>query len=283
MGTLEFVSPQASLAACVVVKEPTAILDELMTLLQDNDSQALTELLEFQSEHGIDFRQDLAEPLGGEFLVAVDGPILPTPSWKVVLLVDDPVRFQATVQTMLAEANRELAAEGKPTLALHAETVDGVPYYRLSSGDEDLSVHYVYWEGYLVAAPSRVLLTEAIRNRANGYTLPQSEAFQSALPVDGNEQFSALLYQNLQQLTSSVAGFVPSDKGGAKAEEIQKVKEMLANAKPMILSAYAGKDRITVAWAGLGGLNPLDLSGFEKVSRLVGRGHSGLPAGAPAD
>ena len=35
---------------------------------------------------------EIAANLGGEVTVAVDGPLLPTPSWKVAIEVNDPAR-----------------------------------------------------------------------------------------------------------------------------------------------------------------------------------------------
>ena len=42
----------------------------------------------FEEIHKIDLRRDLGQPLGNEVLVALDGPILPKPSWKVVFEVE---------------------------------------------------------------------------------------------------------------------------------------------------------------------------------------------------
>lgn len=269
MGTLEFVSPSAGAAVCFLVKKPLVILDELMAILRDTDSQALDSLLEFQTQHGLDVRNDLAAPLGGEVLVALDGPLLPVPAWKLVLLLDDPARFQQTLDKLLADANRELAAAGKPVIRLSSETEGGITCFDLAGGPAGTEAHYTYWEGYFLMAPSRSLLTEAIRNRASGYTLPRSEAFQAALPVDGQEQFSAVIYQNLQQVAGPVAALIPASQAGDGQADLNQAKEMLQNIKPMLLAAYAGQDRIVVTWAGPKGFNPFDLSGLASFSNFM--------------
>src|SRR6266498_3639305 len=84
MGALEFISPDASLVAAFVVKEPTALVDDLFETLKKADDKGWNELQRFQAEQGIDLRNDFAAPLGGEYAFALDGPVLPVPSWKAV-------------------------------------------------------------------------------------------------------------------------------------------------------------------------------------------------------
>ncbi len=280
MGSLEFVSPDAAAAACVLVEEPEAILDEILQAASGSGGDALAGLLQFQQEHNVNVRDDLAAPLGGEFLVALDGPVLPTPAWKAVLLVDDPARLQQTIETLVADFSRRLQDEGKPGLALAAEPLEGVPAWSLAMAGAEPSLHYVFWEGYLVMAPSRAQLSDAIRNRASGYTLPRSEAFQSALPVDGHGQFSAILYQNWETLAGTVEGFVPDAKNPDQAGELAEVRELLKNARPMMLSAWAGADRIELAWAGPQGMNLMDLAAFGNLGRVL-KAHRGGLVGEP--
>ena len=282
MGSLEFVSPAAAATACVLVEQPEAILDEILQMAASSDGNALAELQRFQQEHNVSVRDDLAAPLGGEFLVALDGPILPTPAWKVVLLVDDPARLQRTIETLVADLSRELQGEGKPGLALASEPLEGVPAWSLAQAGAEPRLHYVFWEGYLVMAPSRAQLSDAIRNRAGGYTLPSSEAFQSALPVDGHDQFSAILYQNWETLAGTVESFVPDAKNPEQAGELAEVRELLKNAKPMMLSAWAGADRIELAWAGPQGMTLMDLAAFGDLGRVL-KAHRGGLVGEPEE
>ena len=46
----------------------------------------------------IDIRDDLAANLGGEFLISLDGPVLPTPSWKAVIEVRNPDQLEQTLE-----------------------------------------------------------------------------------------------------------------------------------------------------------------------------------------
>ncbi|HSU81436.1 MAG TPA: FecR domain-containing protein, partial [Thermoanaerobaculia bacterium] len=74
MGSLSFFSPDANFAAAFVVKSPVSILDEMLSVNPDF-ARALEDA---RVRNGIDLRNDLAVPLGGEFAMAVDGPVLPT-------------------------------------------------------------------------------------------------------------------------------------------------------------------------------------------------------------
>ncbi len=64
-----------------------------------------------ESELKIRFHQDLADTLGGEVTFALDGPILPTPSWKVVAEVRDPGRLQSTIQQLVTDVNDHVKGE----------------------------------------------------------------------------------------------------------------------------------------------------------------------------
>ncbi|HUG53268.1 MAG TPA: FecR domain-containing protein, partial [Vicinamibacteria bacterium] len=100
MGSLEFVSPGAQAVAAFVVKSPALILDEVVTWAAVAHGGARAELAELEQELALHVREDLAETLGGELALALDGPVLPTPAWKVVVEVYDPGRLQASIQTL---------------------------------------------------------------------------------------------------------------------------------------------------------------------------------------
>jgi hypothetical protein len=64
----------------------SAIADDLMAMAGDNGSQN-NGWDEVQTKLQIDIRNDLAANLGGEFLISLDGPVLPTLSWKAIIEV----------------------------------------------------------------------------------------------------------------------------------------------------------------------------------------------------
>ena len=113
----------------------------------------IRELAEFEAEHGLSLREDLVATLGGDFAFAFDGPWLPTPSWKLVLEVNDAGRLQSTLATLVEEWNRDAAtAEGepRPTLSLSQEAIDGQVVYDLRSSNGNDLAHFLFVDGYVV-------------------------------------------------------------------------------------------------------------------------------------
>jgi len=155
---------------------------------------------------------------------------------------------------------------GKGKLSLENTTAGSRTYYSIKSADAGLEAHYTYANSYLVAAPSRALLEQSIKNRDAGNTLVRSSRFMSALPQDGNTNFSALLYHDLAPLMKPLAERM-KNAGGAELTEQQRqtLGSIDANAPPTLAYAYAQGDRITLAAnteGGAFGLSPASLIGL---------------------
>jgi hypothetical protein len=256
MGSLEFISPNAYVAACVLAKEPREIADEVMSVLRQRDPEGFGKLLAFEQDHSVNLRDDLAGPLGGEFLFAIDGPVLPAPAWRAVVLVEDQARLQATIGTLLAEANRQLAAEGRPGMSIEESTDGGVTFYRVSGGGQTSELHYTFADGYWLLAPDRLALKDALRTRQSGLTLASSAEFRRALPVDGQEQYSGLVYVNSGTLGSALASAVQAGAAAAGQPDLAELKDLLAKQSIMAFCVTAERDRIVVTGTGLDLLNP---------------------------
>ena len=183
-------------------------------------------------------REDLARPLGGEFAVAVDGPMLPSPSWKVVLEVYDPARFEQALEKLLAGANQ---TAGTALARIDKEEADGRTYYVLRGSKLPFEPQYTYDNGFLIAAPNRDLLLRAMEYRTTGYTLTRSEKFTKLLPRDGHTDFSAMVYQTLATALGPIA-----DQITLTPEQ----RSSLAAAGPSLVLAYGEQDRIELASAG---------------------------------
>ena len=56
---------------------------------------------------GVNVLNDIAAPLGGEVTMAFDGPMVPTPRWKLIFEVYDPATLQATIAKLVDSFNRE--------------------------------------------------------------------------------------------------------------------------------------------------------------------------------
>jgi len=241
MGALEFISPEAKGVAAFVIKDPVKMLDDLTNLVPEG---GLTNAIaDFETEHGLSLRDDFAAVLGGEFAFAFDGPMLPTPAWKIVVEVYDPARFQWTIEQTLAEANTALAQEGKGPVELGQEERGGRTYYSLEI--EGFEIHYTYVEGYLVIAPDRAHLDRSIRFHESGYTFLQSPRFTDLLPVDRHNNFSALLFQDMAEVMAGMAEKI--GQGQLSEEQRKALQEIQANAEPTLGYAYAEDDRIVLA------------------------------------
>jgi ferric-dicitrate binding protein FerR (iron transport regulator) len=252
MGSLEFVSARADIAAAFLTKSPALILDDVMEIASSSDPGARQALTDMESKIDLRLREDLAETLGAEFAFALDGPLLPTPAWKVVAEVYDPARLQASLQTLVSRASGEAERAGRPPLRLEAEQAGGETYYALRGGP--FEVHYAYSGGYVVVAPTRALVMKAIQDRAAGDTLARSERLRALFTPDRDTNVSAIVYQNIGPLVGSLL-----DAPGAaslSAEQRRSVQALAGEAGPNLLCAYGEPDGIRVA--GLGGAFDLD-------------------------
>ena len=114
MGALDFVTPGASFAAAFVVKEPALVLDDLLRLIETLNPEMKQELAQLEARTGVQLRADLAATLGNDLVVAIDGPLLPVPSWKLVIEVRDPERLAQSLEKLVNELNRASSAAGRP-------------------------------------------------------------------------------------------------------------------------------------------------------------------------
>jgi hypothetical protein len=251
MGTLDFISPDATFAASFVVNNPAALLAQLPKTPF--------------SEIG----NDIAATLGGEMTVAVDGPLLPSPSWKVAVEVNDPARLEWSIEQMVN-------AKPDADIQLTHELVNGLTYYTLTSAKSPIAVNYVFTDGYLLMAPNHGLLATSIQNRTAGNTLTSSSTFRAQLPQNGLMNFSALVYYNASAAIAPMADQLKQTKF-LTADQQKALAVLTADRAPTLIYAYAEPDRIVAAtqgsFLGLGldtlvGLNGADAGNL--ISKLMG-------------
>lgn len=270
MGSLDYISPDANLVAGFVVKDSAALVDDLLGVLNMVSPDLNQKLADLQNDHGLDLRKDFAAPLGGEYAFAIDGPILPTPSWKLVFEVNDPVHLQQAFERVVEEVNKEMVKEGKSGLGWDKTDAGGHTFYTLRSKDFGVvEVNYVFANGYMIAGPTRALVEQALKFHDSGVTLSHSAKFVAGLPADGNTNFSALVYHNLAPLVQPFASRIANT---AKNEEQQKaIAAMASNMQPTLAYAYAFGDRIEFATnteGGPFGLSPATLLGMPNAFEL---------------
>jgi hypothetical protein len=264
MGALEFVSSHAYGIASMVTKDALAILDELISF----GGEFKTDLERVQRETGVDLRRDLAEPLGGEFLLALDGPFLPSPSWKAVAEVYDSARLQNTIDRVVSEINREAAVAGAPGLTLSSEAVGGQIYYRLRNG-AGREMNYTYALGYVIAAPSRALVSQALQYQQSRSSIANSAKFRSMMPADGADHCSAILYQDLTETASSIANYVPAGVGGLGSQQLETLRQTIELTPATLVCAAGERDRIVMGYQGDLPFNILMLGGLRTMMQTV--------------
>ena len=258
---LDFVSADATVAGAALVKNPAALLDDVFSMAGGSNSEVLAHVAEFENATGVSLRDDLARPLGGEVAFAVDGPMLPNPSWKAVLEVYDPTRFEQAIEKVVARANQMAGANsGAPQVSIAKEQAGGRTFYVVRLAKVPVPVYYTYDSGFLIAAPSQELIQRALQYRSTGYTLTRSERFTAQLPHDGQTGFSAMFYSRLGPALaelSKVATLTP--------EQQKTIQATVGSSAPTLILAYGQPDRIELASTG----NPFGMN----LERLLMRQH----------
>ena len=157
MAGLSFISSEAQAVTAIVFKRPAEMLDDLADLLRGKQQDSRGELAVIEEQIGVDVRNEIASTLGGEVTFALDGPVLPLPSWKLVAEVNQPAALQAAIEKMVASANEKLARTGDVRLRLSHEEESSRTWYTLDigTGSNTVALHYLYADGYLVGAMSR--------------------------------------------------------------------------------------------------------------------------------
>jgi hypothetical protein len=99
---------------------------------------------------------------------------------------------------------------------------------------------YTFADGFMIIAPSRALLMEAIRTHQSGNSLARSAAFRALLPKDENVNYSAVAYQNLSPV---LAPLLPQLSG----ESADAIRQLAADARPTVICAWGKDTRIEAA------------------------------------
>ncbi|MCU1328122.1 MAG: putative FecR [Bryobacterales bacterium] len=251
MGSLEYVSPDAGFAASMLMKNPAVIVDDMMGMLTPANGTA-------PDAGNIALRQEIASAFGGEVTVALDGPLLPFPSWKIAAEVYYPDRLQSAISRTVADFNAKGANERTGALKLTQTDVEGRTFYRLQFEKVPFEADWTYTDGYWLAAANQELVIRAIQNRQSGFTLSKSAAFKAQLPHDASTNFSGVVYHNLGPTLAPIMGLLGVDNTPAPGKK---------GDTPHVICFWAQSDRIDVATMG----NIFDLD----IQSLLGMSGSG--------
>ena len=157
MGSLDYVSPEATFVTAFVVKNPVAIVDELLGTYRRSATAAQEALGDRAAANRHRRSQRSCASLGGEFSLSLDGPPFPVPSWKLVTEVYDPVKRAVHAAEDSGCLQPGCRQKGEKPLRTRRRTVEGRTYYMIAAADPNplTEAHYTFADGYLIAGPTR--------------------------------------------------------------------------------------------------------------------------------
>jgi hypothetical protein len=273
IGSLDFVTPNATITAAFLSKNPAAIADDIMTMADPDQDKPNQSLSDTEAKLNINFRDDIAANLGGDFLVSLDGPVLPTPSWKAVIEVNDADRLEKTLERLAQTIQAQAQGNQSHAVAIASSEAGGQRFYSLRDVVSGATfAEYTFADGYMIVAPNRALVMEALHAHASGNSLARSAAFKALLPRDAHENYSAVVYQNLSpELQPLLARF-----SGSSADALRQIA---ADARPTAICAWGQDSRIEAASdSRLFGFDFLTLEAF-----INGNKHGNNAAGASVE
>jgi hypothetical protein len=207
----------------------------------------------------------VAASLGNDVALAIDGPLLPVPSWKVVLEVHQPDRLAAALEKLVAEANRQ----GKAELRFERRRSRGRDAFTLtvgSAGGAPVVAQGLFADGYLLVGPNEDLLFRALRVRESGAHLRNARGFRELQPSDRHANFSAVVYHDLGRAGAVVGDWLAGTRS-LRAEQRDALERFTAEARPALVYVYGEESEIQVASAG--GFFGLGLDHFVGSAGLV--------------
>jgi hypothetical protein len=258
MGSLDFVSRNAGMAFSFIAKEPQLIFDDLVSIGNAGRSGANRDLTETQNRLRMSIRDDLAAHFGGDAAIALDGPVLPTPAWKLIVEVHDEAGLQASLEKVISAINDQARQHGHEGLALQQEDSGGQHFYTVRSLDNPAApaTYYTFSNGYMIVAQSRAFVMDSLRTYASGESLARSADFKKLLPNDGKSNYSAILYQNLAPVLQPLVSELSADKAAL-------LQQLVVDSRPSVICAWGEQSRIEATsnsrlfgfdWLALGSL-----------------------------
>lgn len=250
LGSLDFVSPKAIMAASLVLTNPAQIFENVQQLVASSNPNAFAVLAQSEQALRLSLKDDLLSRLDGEITLELDSVNPPEPEWKVILKVNDPGHLQQTFKKLIATANMQMmqSEEG------------GITYYSLQipSPNKAVSIGYAFVDGYLIMGPSHASVAESIRLHTTGESLAKSPKFLASLPPGHPSEVSALLYEDPIAVTAmSLARVSP--------EIVGTLGSSIGPGAPIVVCAYGEQSAIREVTASA----PFDPAMFMVVAAVA--------------
>ena len=276
MGGLDYVSPDARFVAAFVVKEPVAMIEDILAIggaANQGDAGQPGENIPAMLAGA----RDIASAFGGEVVFALDGPLLPVPAWKLLVEVPDAAALERALTQAVEAASRNgspvtLETDRQPERTFYTIRCEGAPFELQAAWDG----------GYLVAGPTRALVERTLAQKTAGASLRDAPGFTALLPQDSYENFSAILYENLSGAAGALGTLAGTFAGGAASGENKGLAEAFSAfgasaAGPSLFCAYSEPDRIVLA-----GSSPATMiSDMVSLLTFGGLAQHGPPASPP--
>ncbi len=254
MASLEFFSVDSTMVAAAAFKDPAIIIEEMNQIIEnfasstDNIATTNESIIEgavetqntshdsiLDSQKWQQVKQEVLATLGGEFSFGLDGPLLPVPSWKVVLEVYDENMLQQNIEQLIVHINEKMATENTGASILISKTqISDFNAYQLSSqglsnASDSQNLSYVYVDGYLVAAASMAQLENAIKYYQTSASLLTDSEFQSLLPNNDQLDFSALVFSRIGELVADLVDKIPTNLSTEQKEIVQNLNSNVSS------------------------------------------------------
>jgi len=257
LGGMDFVSPRAMLAVSVQLKDPSQLFDDSKEIAGYSDPRPFAELAMVEQALKISLRDDVLSYLGGEITFELDSLTMPVdpgmqatpvairveekspevtsplaPVWKVILRVKDPNALKQALTNLLAAVHVEAAKSDEA----------GVTYFtvRVPSEPETTQISYAFVNGYLIVAPKRKDVAEAVQVHESGDSLGKSKRILASFPTGHPSGASAVLYEDpIAILAMSLRQAAPQMAG--------PLRELNWRASPLVIWAYAEESAIREA------------------------------------
>lgn len=225
LGGLDFVSPKATLAAAFVLKNPGKILDDIKDLAEAANPGSSAPLAQAEAGLNIRLKEDLLDKLSGEVAFEVE-PVPESPLWKAILRSNDADGLRLTLARLLQSAQITATKDEEGGLAYTSVSIPAA---------KPTEITYAFTDGYLIVAPSRALVKQAVGMHRSGESLAKSSQLRASLPPGHTADASALVYQNFGPFFESTLRQV------APGLELI-LPQMIPVNKPIVTCAY-GEER----------------------------------------
>ena len=241
IGSLDFVSPNAAIALAFLSKDPATIADDIVKMASPNGTSNDSAWNEAQTKLQIDIRKDLAANLGGDFLLSLDGAVLPTPAWKAVIEVRNAAQLEKTLERLAEDIRNQSGASHPHHIVIQSNQLDNQTFYAIHDVISGATVaQYTFADGYMIVSPDRALLMQALRTHTSGNSLAHSAAFKALLPTDENANYSAIAYQNIGPVLTPLLSQFSGDAS-------QALSQLAADGRPTAICAWGKDNRIEAA------------------------------------